>query len=269
VREKFNCHKATARTILDDAYGRLGLPPAHTLTDASIAKEREELELADFVFSPSPLCAASLRDNGVPEAKIIPSSYGYDPARVQGTGRSLGPGGGITVAFVGALCVRKGAHLLLRAWARAGIRGRLLLAGGIEPAIAAHCADLLNRADVRHLGHVADIGRVYRSADMLAFPSLEETGPLVTYEAMSCGLPVLVSPMGGGAVVRPGEDGIVRDPFDEEAWVDALRELAEKPDERERWGAAARMRVADFTWGHVGARRREALLERARPTRAG
>ena len=65
VREKFNCGKATAKAILDDAYTRLSLSPAHGITDAGIAKEREELHLADAVYCPNAMVAESLRAIGI------------------------------------------------------------------------------------------------------------------------------------------------------------------------------------------------------------
>jgi glycosyltransferase involved in cell wall biosynthesis len=168
------------------------------------------------------------------------------------------------VLFVGFVCVRKGAHLLLDAWQRAGIRGQLVLCGAIEPGIARHSADVLARPDVVHLPYVSDVSSVYRQADIFAFPSLEEGGPLVTYEAMAHGLAVVVSPMGAGAVLRDGIDGMILPAHDTDAWADALRRLAASPDLRSRLGASARARAAEFTWEKVAARRADSLLQRLR-----
>src|SRR5207244_5557082 len=136
----------------------------------------EELELSDFVFSPSPLVAQSLEENGVPAAKVLPTSYGWDPGRLRGAPPTLPAADGLTVLFVGTLCVRKGAHLLLDAWARSGVKGRLVFAGEPDQDITTRCADLLVRPDVVRLGYVNPIEGVFRSADVFAFPTLEEGG---------------------------------------------------------------------------------------------
>ncbi len=260
--ERINTHQATGRAILEAEYDRLGWPAEHGITDDHIAHERENLALSDYIFAPSPLVAQSLLDHGVPAAKVLTTSYGWDEARFHGDSKALEPIAGFTALFVGQVGVRKGAPLLLDYWAAAGVTGRLVLTGRMDANIAQRCADALNRADVVRPGHVQDIGGVYRSADAFVFPSLEEGSPLVVYEAMACGLPVLVSPMGGGGVVRDGVEGLVRDPHDREAWIAALQLLAKDADLRRTLGENARQRAAELTWRCVGARRAEMVLAR-------
>jgi glycosyltransferase involved in cell wall biosynthesis len=263
VTERINCHTAVAKEILDDAYARLGHAPAHGITDAMIAAEREELALADQVFSPSPQVTRSLLAQGVDMGKVLETSYGWDPARIARGGTQARQDDGVTVAFVGGVCIRKGAHLLLEAWASAGIKGRLLLAGNIEPEIAHICAAQLSRPDVLCLGHVRDIGAVFRAADIFAFPTIEEGDPLVTYEAMSASLPLLVSPMGAGRGARDGQEGMMIDPYDQEGWIHALRNLSQDAELRGNLGAAGATRAREFTWDKVAARRRQQLLNSA------
>jgi glycosyltransferase involved in cell wall biosynthesis len=264
VMERINCHRKTARRVLDEAYRRRGIPPAHGLTDEAIAEETSKLELADFVFSPSPMVRASLHDAGIPGRKIIDTSYGWDPGRHIAEQREENPreeNNGLTVLFVGRLCIRKGVHLLLDVWEKAGIQGRLVLAGVVEKELAELCAEHLKRSDVIMPGFVRDVAALYDGADVFVFPSLEEGGPQVTYEAMACGLPVIVSPMGAGAAARDKKDGYVLDPYDQEGWVAALRELSRDAPRRRALGRTARQRAQDFIWERVG-RQRVAALSR-------
>lgn len=263
IVERINCHRGTAKPILDDAYARLGWPVAHTITEADIAGESAKLEMADFIFSPSPNVERSLLKNGVPEGKVLSSSYGWEPRRIGASNnRALPPAEGLTVAFVGLIGVRKGAPTLLRAWARAGIRGRLVLAGRVEPILEQHCGELLSRPDVVRLGHVDDIGAVYRSSDVFVFPSLEEGDPLVTNEAMANGLPVIVTPMGAGRIGAGGEGGaIIVSPHDEEAIILALRRLERDVELRKELSEQARRRAQEFTWQQVGQQRSRLLCE--------
>ena len=258
VVERINCHRLTARRVLDEAYKRCGLPVGHGITDADVAGETEKLLLADFIFSPSPMVRLSLQEAGISEAAIIDSSYGWDPHRH--TPREHAASDGFTVLFVGRLCIRKGVHILLDNWKQAGIPGgRLVLAGFLEHELALLCAEDLQRSDVVLTGFVRDVAALYAGADVFVFPSLEEGGPQVTYEAMACGLPVLVSPMGAGAAARDGQDGYVIDPGDGAGWIAALQRLSADTALRARLGNAARMHAQEFVWENVGKLRMEAL----------
>ena len=153
--------------------------------------------------------------------------------------KALPPINGATFIFVGSICVRKGAHLLLRYWARSRIRGRLILAGEVEPAIAEVCAEYLAREDVQVIKYTRDLGPYYRSADAFVFPSLEEGGPQVTYEAAGCGLPLITSPMGAGRIAVEQSTGFIVDPFDEAVAIAAMQAMADDRDLRRRMGDAA------------------------------
>lgn len=255
VGERVNTHREMSRRILDEAYRRLGLPPSHGITESAAREETRKLLLCDFVFAPSPWVARSLENAGIPAERVLPTSYGWDPVRLARDGPGLPPAKGLSALFVGRGCFRKGVDLLLRAWAAAEVGGRLTLVGDLDAEVASHCAELLGRPDVLRMPFQDDVGPVYRSADVFVFPSLEEGSPLVLYEAMASGLPVLASPMAAGEVLRDGEEGLVMDPMDRGAWAAALRRLAADPILRRRMGGRARERARHYTWDKVGSRR--------------
>ena len=258
VREMINSHVATAVELLDEEYRRLGLPRGHAITAEHVAYETQSLKLFDYVFCSNALVERSVIEHGVPERKILPTSFGWDPARFQGDRRALGAGDGVTFLFVGLICVRKGAHLLMRYWAESGIRGRLVLVGRPEPALVKACEKYLRRGDIVLVDHTPKIADYYRSADAFVFPSVEEGGPQVTYEAAGCGLPLIVSPM-GAARIADETTGFVVDPHDRRGWIDAMRSLAENVADRNRFGAAARRKAENFTWAEVARSRAEAF----------
>ena len=212
-------------------------------------------------FLPIPFSEQSLIDNGVPAHKIREASFGWDPNRFRGHSRALSRIDGATFIFVGYICVRKGAHLLLRSWARSHIRGRLILVGEVEPAIAEVCAEYLAREDVQVIKYTRDLGPYYRSADAFVFPSLEEGGPQVTYEAAGCHLPLITSPMGGARIAVDKSTGFIVDPFDEAAWVSAMQTIADDRRPRRSMGNAAYQRALQFTWQKVGEARGRVFQE--------
>ena len=262
VREMINTHEGTARRILDAEYSRLGILANHRLTDESVQREQDHLKLADYIVSPSDGVDESLREWGFSGERVIRSTFGWSPGDFAGTARADLEGQGIKAVFVGRVGIRKGIHLALAAWARAEIRGTLFVVGGEDADVAPLLAPYRDRPDVRFVPYTRDLASVYRAADFMFFPTLEEGAPLVCYQASGCGLPVLTSPMGRGRLVEHGTSGFIVDPHDEEGTVAHLRTLAGDADLRRSFGEQARQRAAKFDWSSAAAQRAEAFLER-------
>lgn len=253
VMEGINTRMKSAKRILDLEYARLGLPPGQRISARSVALQEEKLGLASAFFAPSPRVEESLAGGPLDPSRIIATSYGVHLGSVEPK-TAYATRDRLKVLFVGTLCLRKGVHLLLDAWSRAGIDGDLVLAGRLEPEVGRLCAEHLARPDVRLAGFVRDPRALYRAADVFVMPSLEEGGPLVTYEAAAHGLPMVLSPMGAGRI-GPEAEAFVLDPHQPEAMVEALRALAGSEALRRRRGEAARRAALRYDWGDVTARR--------------
>ena len=260
--ERVNAMDRVARSVLEDAYARSGWEVEHQYSQENVALDLAQTQAADFIFSPSPAVTKSLLDCGIAESRILECTYGWEPQRFVSTSRAFPKIDGCTVLFVGSIGIRKGTHLLLDAWRKSRIKGRLVLMGRLEPSIAKHCGALLQDSSVIHLNFDPDPAPMYRSADIFAFPTLEEGSALVTYEAMGNGLPIITSPVGAGSIVRHHLEGLVIDPHDSEQFVDALLQLAADPEKRRALGEAGRIRAACYTWDKV-ARRRYGLIKQA------
>lgn len=261
VREMINTHRGTARRILDAEAQAAGCGPIHEITPTSVEAECAELALCDAVVSPSVGVDASLAEWGVPEGRIIRSHFGWDPARLAGSAvadRGAGP----LALFVGEISVRKGVHLALAAWEDAATGGELRLVGKIHPAMAELVACHVAAGRVRHVPFTPDVAAHYRAADFLFFPTLEEGAPLVCYEAAGCGLPIITSPMGTARIVEHEANGLVVDPHDKRALVDAVRRLAGDEPLRIRLAAAAREAAARRRWEDAAADRVRKLASR-------
>lgn len=78
----------------------------------------------------------------------------------------------------------------------------------------------------------------YNAADIFVLPSISESFGQVLLEAMSTGLPVVASRVGGiPEVVEHGAGGLLIEPGSREAIVGAIRHLAADPDLRRAMGA--------------------------------
>lgn len=253
IAERINCMAEMVRDVLTPAYARRGMPlPPGWCLPADIENERAQMLSCDFVTAPNPLVAESLRNAGLSKSRIIETSYGFNPDRLAKAIAVERPERSPVFAFVGLGIVRKGLDVLLEAWALANVDGRLLIAGNIDDEIRATYAHTLARDDVEALGYVRDIATVYAAADVFVFPTHEEGGPQVTYEAAGCGLASIVSAMGTGRILRDGQECLLVDPLDVEDLANALCKLAYDRTLREGLAANAFRRSLDFTWAKVG-----------------
>jgi glycosyltransferase involved in cell wall biosynthesis len=181
------------------------------------------------------------------------------------------------VLFVGRLTPHKGVDRLIQALPP-GAQLRVVGSSGHDPrpperdypSLLRHLAG--NR-DVNFLGTLADteLARAYRSAAVLAMPSVERTCygrtirvsellGLAALEAMASGTPVVASRVGGLAeVIQDGQTGFLVPPGDVEALRDRLDAILRNPGLARRLGANARELVLErYTWARVAERCLEA-----------
>jgi glycosyltransferase involved in cell wall biosynthesis len=110
------------------------------------------------------------------------------------------------------------------------------------------------RSRIRLLGYVTRpvLDRLYRSAAVLAFPSLDEGFGIPVLEAMSAGLPVVTSRLGGTAEVA-GDAALLIEPTDTSALAEALRRALEDDASRDKLVRRGKARAAEFRWERAAA----------------
>ena len=120
---------------------------------------------------------------------------------------------------------------------------RLVLVGDGPERLPAEklCAQLGVEDDVTFLGNQECIEGILPLADVLLLPSEQESFGLVCLEAMSCGVPVVATNVGGTKeVVQHGQSGFLHDPFDVEAMAASVLELVSNPGKRRAMGEVGR-----------------------------
>jgi glycosyltransferase involved in cell wall biosynthesis len=167
--------------------------------------------------------------------------------------------GVLRVVGVGRLVPSKGWEYAIRAirlLVDAGVPVRYDIVGGVsrestepnEEARLRHAvADLELDAHVHFRGIVPSEGvrALLHESDIFLYASISDGLPTVVVEAMSCGLPVVATAVGGTPeAVRDGVDGLLVAPRDPDALAHALRELWEDPQRRRQMGASGRERAA-------------------------
>lgn len=142
----------------------------------------------------------------------------------------------------------KGFDVLFKAWAevKAQIFGcKLVLAGGgNNDTWKAMVQDLGCEESVVFKGFVSEPALLYQEAAMLVLPSRIEGMSNALLEAMSWGLPVLVSDIPGNrAVVMEGQNGMLVPAGDAKSLADAMVHLMSLPDLRAQMGSKGRLMV--------------------------
>lgn len=261
IFESVNTHATNIKTILDAEYVRLKLPATHGITQQSIEEELEKLALSNYIYSCSVIMTKAYLGIGVPQSKLLQTSYGLSPDVILNDSiprqytKSYQP----TFIFVGSIGVRKGVHLLLEYWTKAKLNAKLKLVGSIEEALKPMVTKYLADNSIEHIPFTSDLPTIYKSADVFILPSLEEGSPLVTYMALGAGLPVIVSPMGGGGVIEDGENGFVIAPHDESKWIERMRQMAENQELRAKLSVHSKTKALNYVWDVVGAERLHSL----------
>jgi glycosyltransferase involved in cell wall biosynthesis len=140
-----------------------------------------------------------------------------------------------------------------------------IVGDGFDRAACEKLTAELGLADrVRFHGRVPreDVDGFYRAADIFVFPSYREPGGSVVFEAMSQGLPLIVSDRGGPGHMVDESCGIRLHPIAPGQYAGdlaaAITRLVRDPDLRRTLGAGARERAAKIAlWDSKVARLEE------------
>jgi glycosyltransferase involved in cell wall biosynthesis len=156
--------------------------------------------------------------------------------------------------FMGYDWERKNGRLVLQAFSRLKARvpdARLAVAGDHPridmEGVAAHGA--VDFSDPSRRAHAESL---FESATCFVMPSRFEPFGIVYVEAAAAGVPS-IGTLVGGARDAVGEGGLLVDPTDENALVDAMATMC-NPDRASAMGAAALKRAHLFTWKAVAQR---------------
>ncbi len=259
-----------------------GIPHAHVLHDLQLitpsglrihGKEREPWYAAWAYRLYRAICRARL---GSPSLVISPSQFLADEYRhakffsksivriLPNPSPELSPlmharsvEGPLKLLFVGQLGYHKGLLFLLDTFAKLSFDARLLIVGG-GPMRAMVEARAAQDARVMFLGYMApqEVMSCMASVDAVVVPSLcYENSPTVIYEALSMGVPIIASRIGGvGELVVEGETGVLFSPGDADDLVRALEEMNGKKHEFAHRSERVQASIAPFVLAEYGAK---------------
>ncbi len=250
IHEQPSSYWRWARKLLADEAERspdfASLLPILKDSNGHLEWKDEELRLADYVFVPSAHVKRTLA-GVVPEDKIRVIPYGAPPVRERRQW-NFDPRQPLKVLFVGNLGQHKGIGYLLEAIDTLGSLVELTLVGKRHrpnAKVDEACRQWRWFETVPH-SRVLDL---MQQSDVLVLPSLTEGCALVVLEAISCGLPVVVTPnTGSSSFVQDGQEGFVVPICRSDAIAERLATLAGDRTRLAEMSKQAQMTAARNSW---------------------
>ena len=224
IGEAVNAHPIAQKRLLESECYASGMEIEKATLDAMI----DEFSLCDYLLVPSVFVYKSFVDQGFSEKNLILLPYGLDVIRDEPVVVDL-PKSKISILVVGGIGCRKGQKYIVQA-------SRELISDGIQVSLT-----LLGRADklyvdkymsdqdkfINYIDHVDnnEMCDFMRRYDVLVLPSIEDGFGIVVAEAISAGVPVVVSSNAGSAdLVEDGVNGFVFTAADGGSLAAVLRE---------------------------------------------
>ncbi|WP_420547760.1 glycosyltransferase [Curvivirga sp.] len=218
--------------------------------------ERQLHQKMDYVLGNSKAVVEQLHQEGAPSYKVDLIYNGIEHVKVNKERKALRkelqiPESTVVMTMVANLIPYKGHMDLIHALGRLSKTveedWHVLLVGrddGIAKELQKEANQLGILGNITFLGARDDVVDIYNASDIGVLVSHEEGFSNAVLEAMSAGLPMLVTDVGGNAeAVQNGDAGLVVEAKDINGIFDGLRQLVIDKSMRDRMGTFAKKRI--------------------------
>lgn len=219
---------------------------------AKLERKTRELELAEIVMCASEFVARSIPVAAREGKKIVVAPFGSPPS---GPEKNAAPATGkkLRVLFAGSMSQRKGLGDLFAAM-------RLLKRNDVELVVLgmpqapmefyrSEYGDFIHEPSRPH----AQVLELMRSCDVFCLPSIVEGRALVMQEAMSQGLPTIITPNTGGEdLIEEGVTGFLVPIRRADAIAAKLEWFADNLRQLPEMSRAAQRKAGQLTWERYG-----------------
>jgi glycosyltransferase involved in cell wall biosynthesis len=247
----------TSRRLLDEEAQRLPLW-AKTLgggiydSKDKLDRKTEELKLADVVIGPGDFVLNSIPD-WAKHKHLIMTPYGSPPSPQQLNLEVRRQQSKLRVLFVGSMTQRKGLADLFAAVKLINSPNlELVVLGSPMAPLKFYKNELPDFEYLPNRSH-GKVLELMRSCDVLCLPSIVEGRALVMQEAMSQGLPIIITENTGGSdLVEPGRTGFLVPIRSPELLAEKLSWLMENRTSVPEMGHQAFLHAKRYTWEAYG-----------------
>ncbi|MEQ1853914.1 MAG: glycosyltransferase [Chthoniobacteraceae bacterium] len=209
----------------------------------------------DVVWVNSESYRRSWIDRGMPPEKLRILPRGLDTQLFRVDHRTPdfwkkrgAPAGATVLLYVGRVSKEKNLEVIVSAWQRLRRPGLALAFVGDGPYLP-ELKRIVPEAIFTGYLSGEELAGAFASADVFVFPSTTDTFGNVVIEALACGLPCVVSDVGGPKdLIDPGVTGFVTRGLDAEDFTRAVSKLMDDPALRAKMRDASAKAVAHRDW---------------------
>ncbi len=242
VMEEVNSHVDCCHELMKREYDQLGLGPyADRFPDHG--ERLLAYEVADAILCPSSFVRRSFLERGFPERKLLSVNFGFTfPAVADGRHADVVRQKEVfRMLYVGQVNFRKGLRYAMEAFRKLKHpKKEFLVVGPKTPVTGLEKTTIPEGVKFTGILKGEELDAAYASASVFVLPTVEEGLALVQGEAMAAGLPLVTTTHSGADdLMEDGVQGFIVPPADARALENALQQLADSPEMRERMGMAA------------------------------
>ena len=216
-----------------------------------IVDEMEKAHLAEATICGSEMIRESYLKRGFPAETLHTVHYGVGPHRFSPATHEPAEGRNLRVGWLGVIGFRKGLDRVRRISEWADQRGISIEFHFVGPIQDAESIEILHRFRRPYILHGVKKGEALKEMipqwDLYLLPSYEEGFPVSVLEAMSAGIPAIVSnDTGAREAVLKDEGGVVLSTFASEELDRRLLPLCQNRNLRIQKGQEAKGRVKNY-----------------------
>jgi len=210
-----------------------------------IKNEYSSFLLADYLITPSEFVKQEVCKLKIIESKILKVEFGVDINHKVDLSKKINEKQ-IHFCFAGAINQRKGINELLDVW-NDDVFGDdyLHLCGNVNYKMQKRI-NSIKKDNIITPGFV-DIFSYLQKCDVFVFPSWMEGSSKAIYDAMSSGLPSIVTKP-SGSIIRDGTDGFIIDAGDKNELFNKMIWFKENPNRIKDMGRNAKDYSKSFSW---------------------
>ncbi len=222
-----NSHVNNLKKLHDRAKIETGINDGW-LNEAQRRKTLKEYEMADVIYVHSEYVRESFVKEGIAADKLQRMYLAIDERFKPPAGK---PDDGVfRVAYVGRVEASKGIPLLIKAFSTLSVEAELTLVGGWSTRAMRVYMEQQMRRDPRIRLAPGDPLPVLQRADVFVHPTYEDGFAYAPYEALACGVPVIVTEdTGMKEYVTEGANGYIVPTGDWQALRERMEHIASHP----------------------------------------
>jgi hypothetical protein len=223
----------------------------HLWDEKNITRYEEEINLTQYFIVASQMSKRSIIYTTKQEKNIYVIPYGVKNQLFHCSSEKEIHIPPLKLIYVGLICYRKGLHHLLPLISQKFKNTVELTLVGYYPSNSLLYKKYHNFPNIKFTGPISheELYKYYQNADVFVFPTLGEGYGLVILEALSCGIPCIVSNLAGGDdAIENGKNGFVFEGGNDSDLTNKIQWFIDHPSKIKEMSIYCKNTAKQYTW---------------------